>query len=496
MSNDFQNFLQNEGIISQKTCPDTPQQNGIAERKNRHLLDVTRALLLDASVPSHFWVEALSTTVHLINCMPSFNLYNESPYFRLHNKHHDYTQLRIFGCICYCHLPASYRNKLTAQSSRCAFLGYASDRKGFLCYDPNARRTRISRNVIFVENIYFFQNTHVTTSLSPCSNLHDFDSDIPNKARFNLGIEMAKMTTFRTLLAIAGSQAWPLFQMDVKNVFLHGDLQEEVYMKLPPESSNDPSMFIRRSAAGIIILLVYVDDIIITGTDTSDIQQFKESLHSYFQIKDLGNLIYFLGLEVHRSSEGIYVHQHKYTKDLIALARLEDSTIKNTPLEINVKYSKDDGDLLSDPTLYRKLVGSWCMYLGNSFVSWKCKKQERVSKSSTEAEYRAMSGACSEIVWLRRLVSKLGFPQASPTLLHVDHKSAIQITENPVFHEITKHIEVDCHYIRDAYADGTIQLPHVSTTFQIADIFTKSLTKIRHQFLIGKLKLVDSPASI
>lgn len=181
--------------------------------------------------------------------------------------------------------------------------------------------------------------------------------------------------------------------MDVKNVFLHGDLQEEVYMKLPPEvssnskaqvcrlrrslyglkqaprswftkfgqilhqlgfhqSSNDPSMFIRRSAAGIIILLVYVDDIIITGTDTSGIQQFKESLHSYFQMKDLGNLTYFLGLEVHRSSEGIYIHQYKYTKDLIALARLEDSTIINTQLEINVKYLKDDDDLLSAPTLY------------------------------------------------------------------------------------------------------------------------------------------------
>lgn len=156
-------------------------------------------------------------------------------------------------------------------------------------------------------------------------------------------------------------------------------------------------------------------------------------------------------------------------------------------------YSDADWAGCSDS---RRSTTGWCMYLGDSLVSWKCKKQERVSKSSTEAEYRAMSGACSEIVWLRRLVSKLGFPQASPTLLHVDHKSAIQITENPVFHEITKHIEVDCHYIRDAYADGTIQLPHVSTTFQIADIFTKSLSKIRHQFLVGKLKLVDSPASI
>ena len=71
MSHEFQNFLQNEGIISQRTCPATPQQNGVAERKNRHLLDVNRTLLLEASAPSRFWVEAISTAVHLLNRLPS-----------------------------------------------------------------------------------------------------------------------------------------------------------------------------------------------------------------------------------------------------------------------------------------------------------------------------------------------------------------------------------------------------------------------------------------
>ena len=113
-----------------------------------------------------------------------------------------------------------------------------------------------------------------------------------------------------------------------------------------------------------------------------------------------------------------------------------------------------------------------------------------------EAEYRAMSSACSEVLWLRGLLSALGFPQTSPTPLHADNTGAIRITENPVFHERTKHIEVDCHFIRDEYTRDVISLPHVSTEFQFADIFTKGLPRPRHQFLVSKLLLCDSPASI
>ena len=90
------------------------------------------------------------------------------------------------------------------------------------------------------------------------------------------------------------------------------------------------------------------------------------------------------------------------------------------------------------------------MFLGNALISWKSKKQDRTSKSSTESEYRAMSSACSEIVWLQDLLCELGFPQHTPTPLHADNTSVIQIATNPVFHERTKHIEVDCRYICEA----------------------------------------------
>lgn len=125
----------------------------------------------------------------------------------------------------------------------------------------------------------------------------------------------------------------------------------------------------------------------------------------------------------------------------------------------------------------RRSVSGWCIFLCHALISWKSKKQLRISKSSTESQYRAMSYyTCSEIVWLCGLLGELGFPQHEATPLHADNTSAIQLAANPVFHELSKHIEVDCLYIREAYDAHLIRLPHVSTDLQIADVLTKALS--------------------
>eukprot|EP00261_Vitis_vinifera_P031878 XP_019073121.1 PREDICTED: uncharacterized protein LOC109121886 [Vitis vinifera] len=113
------------------------------------------------------------------------------------------------------------------------------------------------------------------------------------------------------------------------------------------------------SALGILILLVYVDDIIITGTDCGLITNLQRLLHTTFHMKDLGQFTYFLGLEVHHRASGIFVNQHKYIQDLIALDGLENTFSIDTPMEVNVKYRKDEEDLLDDPTLYRRLVSQF-----------------------------------------------------------------------------------------------------------------------------------------
>ena len=114
MSNEFQDFLQSKGIISQRSCPSTPQQNGVAEKKNHHLLDVVRTLLLDSLVPPRFWYEALSTAIHLINCLPSPMLNHVSTFSKLFGHSPLYSNLRTFGCVCFVHLPTHEQHKLTA----------------------------------------------------------------------------------------------------------------------------------------------------------------------------------------------------------------------------------------------------------------------------------------------------------------------------------------------------------------------------------------------
>uniref|UniRef100_A0A2N9E5K6 Integrase catalytic domain-containing protein n=1 Tax=Fagus sylvatica TaxID=28930 RepID=A0A2N9E5K6_FAGSY len=422
---------------------------------------------------------------------------------------------------------------------------------------------------------------------------------------------VARLSSVRTLLAVAASRQWKLFQMDVKNAFLNGDLSEEVYMQPPPGlshppdkvcrlrralyglkqaprawfakfsstvsrlgfsiSSYDSALFLRRTGKGTILLLLYVDDMIITGDDLSGIQELKAFLSQNFEMKDLGHLSYFLGLEITSSDDGFYLTQAKYTSDLLSRAGLTDHKILDTPIEFNARLTPSSGELLPDPTLYRQLVGSlvyltvtrpdisyavhqvsqfmsaprsthyaavlrilrylkgtlfhglhfsaqspltlraysdadwagdptdrrsttgYCFLLGSSLISWRSKKQSVVARSSTEAEYRALADTTSELLWLRWLLQDLGVSTSSATPIYCDNRSAIQIARNDVFHERTKHIEIDCHLVRHHLLQGSLQLISVSSHDQLADIFTKSHPTGRFRDLVSKLQLVSHP---
>ena len=212
---------------------------------------------------------------------------------------------------------------------------------------------------------------------------------------------VARLSSVMTLIFVYAARKWLLFQMDVKNAFLNGELSEEVYMKLPPGyshpsgfphkvcqlrralyglkqaprawfakfsstisqhgflgSSFDTTLFLRRSDHGITILLLYVDDMIITGDDMQGIHDLKHFLGRQFEMKDLGPLNYFLGLEVSSSIDDYYLTHTKYTSDLISQASITDSKIVDTPIEYNCRLNSHDGEPLSNATLYRQLVGS------------------------------------------------------------------------------------------------------------------------------------------
>ncbi|XP_026430319.1 uncharacterized protein LOC113326863 [Papaver somniferum] len=378
--------------------------------------------------------------------------------------------------------------------------------------------------------------------------------------------EVAKLVTVRLLLSVASVKGWPLHQLDVNNAFLQGDLEEEIYMKLPPgfsrkgknsvcklnkmnglkqasrlwfskflntfiqkgftQSTADYSLFIYKKGLISLCVLIYVDDIIITGNNETSISKLKTYLEKLFSIKDLGKLQYFLGIEVSHSKQGIFLCQRKYILDILKDAGLTGARTSDFPMEQQLQRKPDDGQPMSDPTVFHRLIGrllyltvtkpditydvntlsqfmsnphiahmdaanrilrylkstigkghflsfsstlhlsGYCdsdwvgcpttrrsttcyiTMLGGSPISWKTKKQATVSRSSAEAEYRALATLTCEVQWLNYILNGLDIPHSEPISIFCDNQAAIHIAENPVFHERTKHIELDFHFIQ------------------------------------------------
>jgi len=120
-------------------------------------------------------------------------------------------------------------------------------------------------------------------------------------------------------------------------------------------------------------------------------------------------------------------------------------------------------------------------------VSWKTKKQLTISRSSTEAEYRAMATVTSELIWLKSLLASFGLFHKHSMRLYCDSQAALHIAQNPIFHERTKHIEIDCHIVRERYHTGDLDFFYMPSTSQPAHIFTKALGKRQFQYLRSKL---------
>ncbi|KAL3565808.1 hypothetical protein D5086_033854 [Populus alba] len=419
------------------------------------------------------------------------------------------------------------------------------------------------------------------------------------------------MTTVRVFLTIAAVNNWHLHQLDVDNAFLHGDLHEEVYMQLPPgystphdhrvcklkksiyglkqasrqwfsklstslllfrfiQAKSDSSLFISKTTDTFIAVLIYVDDVIITSNTLTTINQVKQFLRTTFLIKDLGNLKYFLGIEVARSVKGIVLFQRKYALDILADTGFSGAKPAKFPMESTLKLSANDASpSLSDPASYHRLIGrllyltitrpdfsyaiqtlsqfmsnphtihlqaaervlrylkatpgqgiflkadstfhlkaysdsdwggcidtrrsvtGFLVFLGDSLISWKSKKQPIVSRSSAEAEYRALATTSCELQWLIYLLNDFHIPHSKPALLYTDNKPASEIASNPVHHECTKHIQLDCHLIREKLQDGLLTIIHIPFRFQLADALTKPLGYLTLNPILTKMGMVN-----
>jgi hypothetical protein len=420
---------------------------------------------------------------------------------------------------------------------------------------------------------------------------------------------VVRWETIRILIAIAVHLNWPIHQLDVLTAFLNGLLNEDVYMYQPPgfvaagaehlvcklhkalyglkqsprawyarlhaallawkliPSVSDPNLYFAHIGSDTIALLVYVDDILLTGSNPKLIDQLKLYLHRQFKTNDLGPISRYLGVQFDRTTTGLHMHQKEYALSILRLFHMEDCKSSLTPLPEGLILSKDSATSPVDATLYRMLVGkllfltktrpdlthavsvvsrfmqnpqeahlqaakhilryvrrypdlglffqqgeenrlcgytdadygqdiddrisvgAYIFFLGNSPISWNSKKQSSTSRSSCESEYRALAQCTCEAVWIRRLLKELRILDDKPTYLYCDNQSSIKLSYNPVFHEKSKHFEVDYHFTRQKVENNTIKVEFVPSQEQPADILTKSLGRIKFENCRNRLHL-------
>ncbi|RVW74757.1 Retrovirus-related Pol polyprotein from transposon RE1 [Vitis vinifera] len=671
-SSDLQKYLGGHGIIHQTTCSNTPQQNGVAERKNRHLLEVVRASLIAAKTPISYWGEAITSAAYLINRgeyhkeiqtldydyhiseedesgqselvnqevgeldmsgqqFGSEDVFTEIPnqsssiegvlnlepdpfMKRLPHRHNrgipkPTYEPELSTKVKY-HMSNYVSNHRLSESNK-SFVNQLST-----VAIPNSVQEALADpkwKAAMNEEMKSLQNNE-TWELVECppgkklvgcrwiyTVKYKVDGSIERfKARLvakgytqTYGIDytktfapVAKINTVRVLLSLAANLDWPLQQFDVKNVFLHGELSEEVYMDLPPgcmvsekqcqkvcklkkslyglkqsprtwfgrftksmrafgyrQSNSDHTLFLKKQHGKITTLIVYVDDMVVTGNDPEERKALQNYLSREFEMKDLdllqetgmlgcqpvntpieeglklcvepnqvstdkgryqrlvGRLMYLAhtrpDLAYALSVVSQYMHnpgeQHmnaimrilRYLKNAPGKGILFAKNVDHQSIEV---YTDADWAGAVDD---RRSTSGYFTFVGGNLVTWKSKKQNVVARSSAEAEFRGMALRLCEALWLRLLLQDLGYLSRQPIRLFCDNKAACDIAHNPVQHDRTKHVEVDRFFIKEKLDDKIVELPKIRSENQLADILTKAVSSQVFSKFLDKLGMCD-----
>ncbi|GKC12172.1 putative ribonuclease H-like domain-containing protein, partial [Tanacetum coccineum] len=377
---------------------------------------------------------------------------------------------------------------------------------------------------------------------------------------------VARIEAIRLFLAYASFKDFIVYQMDVKSAFLYGKIEEEVYVCQPPGFEDphfpnkvykvekalyglhqaprawyetlstylldngfhrgqiDKTLFIRRHKDDILLVQVYVDDIIFGSTKKEMSIEFEKLMHDKFQMSSMGELSFFLGLQVKQESDGIFISQDKYVAEILKKFDFASVKTASTPMETNKPLIKDEEAENIDVHLYRSMIAS-LMYLTTSrpdimFAICACARFQVTPKIShlhavkrifrylkgkpklclwyprdspfdleafSDSDYtgasldrKSTTGGCQFLgkrliswQWIQNQMLDYGYNLIN-TNIYIDNESTIYIVKNPVSHSKTKHIEIGHHFIRDSYKKKLIQVIKIHTDQNVAELLTKA----------------------
>nr|GEV62459.1 hypothetical protein [Tanacetum cinerariifolium] len=399
--------------------------------------------------------------------------------------------------------------------------------------------------------------------------LHQFDRLQEEGIDFEESFALvARLEAVQIFVAYAAHKSFPIYQMDVKMTFLNGQLKEEVYVAQPDrfvdpdhlekvyhlrkalyrlkqaprawydeiskfltskgftKGTIDLTLFTKRYGEDILLVQIYVDDIIFRSTNPKYTKRFEKLMHSRFEMSLIGEMKFFLGLQIHQSPRDIFINQVKYTLKILHKHGMDNGQSIGTPMATKPKLDADLSGNPVDQTKYRSKIRSLmyltssrpdivqagssfgltdisdddhvgCIdtrkstsggiqFLGDKLVSWMLKKQNCTAMSLAEAEYVALSASYAQVMWMRTQLQDYGF-NYNKIPLYCDSQSAIAISGNPVQHSCTKHIHTRYNFIKEQVKNGIIELYFVRTEYQLVDMFTKALPEDRFKYLVRRI---------
>ncbi|XP_058003631.1 uncharacterized protein LOC131180053 [Hevea brasiliensis] len=229
--------------------------------------------------------------------------------------------------------------------------------------------------------------------------------------------------------------------------------------------------------------------ILFTGSDNLMFEEFKKSMMVEFEMTDLGLMHYFLSIEVVQSTNGIFVSQKKYLREVLDRFQMKDCNPVSTPTEFGLKLDKDHEGKKVDSTLYKQIVGS-LMYLTATRPDIMHSLFHGHPRSNLLSHCRlqklnlfAATACACQAICLRKILEEPHFKQVGATTIFCDNNSTIKLSKNTVLHGISKHIDVKYYFLRDLNNDGVINLKYRRSEEQLADLFTKPLKLLPFQYL-------------